>query len=61
MISKGEWFHKNLNSTEVKIFSCLREGKMILDRKRIFGRKRCLREMTFKKIQSFGLKLAKVE
>ena len=36
MGSKGKWFYKNLNSKEVKVLSCLGEGRMILDRKRIF-------------------------
>ena len=37
--AKGEWFHTNLKSKEVKILSCYRLGRMTLDGKRIFERK----------------------
>ena len=59
--SKGECFYKDLNSKKLKVLSCLGEGKMILDRKRVFGRKCWLREITLKKRESLGLRLAKVE
>ena len=59
--SKGEWFYRNLNSKEVKVLSCLGEGRIILDRKRIFGRRYVLKEITLEKRDSLGLRLAKVE
>ena len=52
--SKGEWFHKNLNSKEVKVLSYLGEGRMILDKKRIFERRCWLREITLEKIDLLG-------
>ena len=61
MGSKGEWFHKNLNSKEVKVLSCLGDGRMILNRKRIFGRRCWLRKITLEKRESLGLRLATVE
>ena len=61
MGSKGEWFHKNFNSKEVKVLSCLGEGRMIFDRKRIFGRRYALKELTLEKREPLGLRLAKVE
>ena len=39
MGSKGEKFHKNLKRRVVKVLICLGVGRMILDRKRILGRK----------------------
>ena len=37
--SKEEKFHRNLKREEVKVFICLGFGEIILNRKRIFGKK----------------------
>ena len=61
MGSKGEWFRKNFKSEEVKILSYLGEGRMILDRKSISGRKCWLKEMILEKRGCLKLRLAKVK
>ena len=54
--SKREKFQRNLKRNEVKAFMCLDVGEMILDKKRILGKKCWLIEIAFEKIKSFGLR-----
>ena len=58
MGSKGEKFHRNLIRRVVKDLMCLGEGGMILERKRILGKKCWLRERVLEKKESLGFKVA---
>ena len=58
MSSRGDWFYKNLNSKEIKALDCLGEGRIILDGKKIFGRRCWLKEITLEK-RVFGVKIGK--